>query len=50
MLKWYNDMLIGVMPPEVRLRALNQMMAASAISVMPEGMARAEVEANVNVQ
>jgi DNA-binding transcriptional MerR regulator len=50
MLKWYNDMLISVMPPDVRLRALNQMMAASAISVMPEGMAQAEVEANVNVQ
>ena len=50
MLKWYNDMLISVMPPDVRLRALNQMMAASAISVMPEGMAKAEVEANTNVQ
>jgi hypothetical protein len=50
MLKWYNDMLISVMPPDVRLRALNQMMAASAISVMPEGMAQAEVEANTNVQ
>jgi hypothetical protein len=43
LLKWYNDMLIGVMTPEVRLRALNQMIAASAIKVMPEGMAKAEV-------
>ncbi len=43
-LKWYNDMLIGVMTPEVRLRALNQMIAASAIKVMPEGMVQAETE------
>jgi len=43
LLKWYNDMLIGVMTPEVRLRALNQMIAASAIKVMPEGMVKAEV-------
>jgi hypothetical protein len=34
----------------VRLLALNQMMAASAIRVMPEGIAQAEVEANANVQ
>ena len=48
MLKWYNDMLIGVMTPEIRLRALNQMMAASAISVMPEGMAKAQAEVTAN--
>jgi len=45
MLKWYNDMLIGVMTPEVRLRALNQMIAASAIKVIPEGLVQAEMEA-----
>jgi len=43
-LKWYNNMLIGVMTPEVRLRALNQMIAASAIKVIPEGMVQAEIE------
>jgi hypothetical protein len=49
-LKWYNDILIEVMPPNVRLQALNHMMVAGAIRVMPEGLAQAEVEANVNVQ
>jgi len=48
LIKWYNDILIGVMPPEVRLRALNQMVAASAISIMPEGMAKAQTEVTVN--
>lgn len=43
-LKWYNDILIGVMTPEVRLRALNQMIAASAIKVIPEGIVQAETE------
>lgn len=44
-LKWFNDMLISVMTPEVRLRALNQMIAASTMKVMPEGLAKAEAEA-----
>jgi hypothetical protein len=47
LMKWYNEILIGVMTPEVRLRALNQMIAASAIRVMPEGLVKAEVEAPV---
>jgi hypothetical protein len=49
LLKWYNDLQIGVMPPEVRLRALNQGMVASAINAIPGGMAKAETDANANV-
>jgi len=44
MLKWYNSMLIRSMCPSCRLEALNQMIAASAIKVIPEGMVKAETE------
>jgi hypothetical protein len=43
-MKWYNSMLIRTMCPTCRLQAMNQMMAASAIKVMPEGLVQAEME------
>ena len=36
LLSWYNDMLIGCMTPESRLRALNQMFVATAMKTMTE--------------
>lgn len=47
-LKWYNDLLISAMPPKVRLQALNQMIVAGAISIMPEGLAKAQTEMTPN--
>jgi len=42
MLSGYNDILITCMTPECRLRALNQMMVATAMKAMPESMAQAQ--------
>ena len=45
-LSWYNEILIKVMPPNVRLEALNQMMIAGALKLAPKGLAQAQMEAN----
>ena len=43
-LSWYNEILITVMPPNIRLQALNQMMITGALKLVPKGLAQAQVE------
>ena len=46
-LKWYNELLIGIMPPQILRQAMDHVMVATSLRFIPEGLAQAEAEAKV---
>jgi hypothetical protein len=46
-LKWYNELLISMMPPERLRQVFDQVMITSALRFMPQGLAKAEMGAPI---